>query len=164
MATSSHKARLVIGTTSFSPLVTSATVSNEFGMHDVTTLADTAKRFTPGLSGATFNCEGFVDATVSAFITATELFQTVLGTQTVVTYGPAGLALGSPTMLISGYKASYENGTVTVWGTSNSAPGLISSSEGRAAAPGRRSAEVSWRGIQFPGRSRRRCSARTRAG
>lgn len=110
MASSSHNARVLLSAYSWSPLIHSASVSNDTEILDVTTLADTAKRSAAGLSGATFTMEGFMDTTVATQSAVVVVVESV-GTSTPVTYGPAGFALGRPTFLISGWRSTFEEGS-----------------------------------------------------
>jgi len=100
-----YKARVLNGDFSLSAKVHDANNAFTVEMLDVTTFADDGvKRFIPGLNTSTFSLDGYVDAdtyTDSAAWTDKQ----------PVTYGPQGLALGSPVTMVDGYRSSFEIGT-----------------------------------------------------
>lgn len=100
-------ARVLLGENELSSKLTQARALSGNEMLDVTTLNDTAKRFIAGLGMGELSVEGWSDA--AGFTdTFTALDAGVAG---VVTYAPKGLSLGSPCILASGRKTTFETGT-----------------------------------------------------
>lgn len=111
--TSSHLARVLLGATELAPYLSSARVTHNVEMLDSTTLNDTAKRSVAGLSGGELQVEGWSDiSSHTATFTAISILDGILGTDTVVSYAPAGWTVGNPTTLAVARKQStYEVGT-----------------------------------------------------
>lgn len=100
-----YKARLLLGDFSLSSKLTDASFPFAVEMLDVTTFADDGvKRFIPGLDTSTVSMSGFLDADTAADSTAWTDAQPL-------TYGPTGLAAGSPVFMVDTLKTSYEVGT-----------------------------------------------------
>lgn len=103
--TPGFKARILNGDFSLSAKLAEVTAGTTVEMLDPTTFADDGyKRALPGLDGSQFSCEGFVDAeahTDSVAWTAAQPF----------TYGPSGIALGSPVVMVNAFKSDFEVGT-----------------------------------------------------
>lgn len=100
-----YKARVLNGDFSLSAKVHDANNAFVVEMLDVTTFADDGvKRFIPGLNTSTFSLDGYVDADVYTDSAAWTDKQPV-------TYGPQGIALGSPVLMVDGYRTSFEIGT-----------------------------------------------------
>lgn len=103
--TAGYTARILNGDFSLSAKL--AQVTSTFGVDILyqTTFADAGvKRSMPGLDSSTFACEGFIDAATAADNTAWTAAQPF-------TYGPSGLALGSPVFMVEAFKTDYEIGT-----------------------------------------------------
>lgn len=104
MASSSHKARVLLGDFALSAKIASISLPIAVDMHDCTVLEDTAKRFSPGQSTSTFDVNGFID-------TATAADEAAWTTQQPLTYGPTGLAIGAPVTMVDALRAQYTVGS-----------------------------------------------------
>ncbi len=99
-----YKARLLLDDMSWSALLNDMALPRTIDMHDVTTFADTAKRFIPGLETSTVSASGFLDPTAS---TAASGWTDAAP----LTYAPVGLSIGSQVHLISALKVSFDVGS-----------------------------------------------------
>lgn len=101
---SAQVARVCLGDFSLSPKLTSVTHPWSADMLDVTTLADTAKQYVPGLDGSTFSMSGFHDALIDTDAVAWA------GVEHPLTWFPFGDAVGNACAITSTLRASYERG------------------------------------------------------
>lgn len=110
-ATPSYKAKLLLGSADMTPKLTQVTSGSTTEMLESTVLSDTAKRYIAGLDGNTVSISGWNDADVISNVVTLMALAEALGLNSVLTYGPAGLTVGSPVMLHAGKRASFEQGT-----------------------------------------------------
>jgi hypothetical protein len=110
--TSAHQAGILVGASSITAKLTSATMGNEVAMLDSTTLADTAQRYIAGQGTGSVSFDGWADAEVQT-LHSNALFFNALGVQNAITVAPQGFTAGNFAWVASANDASFEVGTET---------------------------------------------------
>jgi hypothetical protein len=104
-----NQTKLIYGALPLQAYLRSVTPSASVEMLDVTSLADSAKSYTPGLQDYTLSIEGMFDDSASAGSLWSTITTPIGASSSVVTSAaPSGFALGNPTWLIQANTVSYE--------------------------------------------------------
>jgi hypothetical protein len=104
-----NQTKLIYGTLPLQAYLRSVAPSATIEMLDVTSLADTAKAYVPGLEDFTLNIEGMFDDSAAAGSLWTTITTAVDASSSVITStAPSGFAVGNSTWLTQANTISYE--------------------------------------------------------
>ena len=126
-----NQTKLIYGTLPLQAYLRSVQPSASIEMLDVTSLADSAKSYVPGLEEFSLNIEGMFDNDAAAGSLWSTITTPIDASSSVVTSAaPSGFALGNPTWLIQANTVSYEpSSNVTDVVTFNMSMGSASTSQ-----------------------------------
>lgn len=105
----SNQTKLIYGTNALAAYLRTVSPSASIEMLDVTTLADTAKAFTPGLEDFSLNIDGLFDTTTSAGSVWANITAAInAGTTVATSVAPTGFAVGNSVWLLPAKTLNYE--------------------------------------------------------